>query len=354
MILGSRIALGVYVPALSLKKQLEALGDRADLLCLEDLYRGKDSVMEETKRSFHGDFRLARISYRIPARSKAAVDSEAVRVFLNEAAEKKYDAVITFSGFFVETLNKLATECPHYQDRIYAVHMDSVSSRSWKDADLSGIQEIWLYREAEQKIICSLEQPANTYSGKCSRILVHGGGWGIGEYRNKIRRLNERGIPLDIIVYYPEEAAEIDPMNDCYLLDSSWKPGSNTDEYPRLLKYHENKWCEFADRRTVNPLRILMERDIAALSKPGGGTLADSLCTGTPLLFSEELASYEKENRILWEQCGFGIGFEDFLQLQDWGNDLLNMRKRLKETAQNLPLLADCFHPAGEGGLIHA
>ena len=52
MILGSGIALGVFVPALSLKLQLESEGHRADLLCVEELYSGKDDVMEETRKSF--------------------------------------------------------------------------------------------------------------------------------------------------------------------------------------------------------------------------------------------------------------------------------------------------------------
>ena len=354
MILGSRIALGVYVPALSLKKQLEALKDRVDLLCLEDLYRGKNSVIEETKRSFHNDFRLARISYRIPSRSKAAVDPEAERAFLNKAAEAQYDAVITFTGFFAEILNRLAAECPHCKDRIYAVHMDAVASRSWKDADLSGINELWLYKTEGRSILRLPEKPEADVK-KQRRILIHGGGWGIGEYRDKITRLNKCGIPLDIIVYYPEEAEGIDPVNDCYLLDPAWKPGFDADEYPRLLKRQGNEWREFADNRTVNPVRILMKQDLAILSKPGGGTLADSLCTGTPLIFSEELASYERENRILWEQCGFGIGFDDFLNASGWEENLLTMRTRLQKTAQHLPLLADCFHPCdGEGEPIHA
>ena len=51
MILGSGIALGVFVPALSLKLQLESEGHRADLLCVEELYSGKDDVMEETRKS---------------------------------------------------------------------------------------------------------------------------------------------------------------------------------------------------------------------------------------------------------------------------------------------------------------
>ena len=354
LILGSRIALGVYVPALSLKKQLEALGDQADLFCLEELYQGKDRVMEATKRSMHDDFRLARISYRMPVRNQSVIDPAAETAFVKNAAEKQYDAVIAFSGFFTAFLNCLCRESSHYQGRIYAVHMDAGVSRSWRDADLSGIQEIWLYQLAGQKIHRSLEKRTEP-TEKLPRMLVHGGGWGIGVYRDQIRSLNERGIPLDVIVYYPEEAEQIDPMNACFLLDPAWKPSAGHAEYPRLLKQDADGWNPFADSRHRNPVRTLMEQDIAVLSKPGGGTLADSLCTGTPLIFSEALASYETENRTLWEQCGFGIGFEDFQKTSDWNETLMEQRNRLLETAEHLPVLADCFHPSSEeGGRIHA
>ena len=200
LVLGSGIALGVYVPALSLKKQLERLGDHADFMCLEELYRGKDGVMEETKRSFHNDFRLAKISYRLPVRNQTAVDPEAERAFLNAAAAKRYDAVITFSGFFSEILKKLMAECPYYRGRIHAVHMDAGTSLSWKKAGALDIDEIWLYRLEDTKILRCLEKP-EVCPEKQNRILVHGGGWGIGEYRDIIRDLNAQGFPLDIVVY---------------------------------------------------------------------------------------------------------------------------------------------------------
>ena len=248
--------------------------------------------------------------------------------------------MVTFSGFFLQLLKDLSETCPHYRDRIFAVHMDAVPSLSWKGTDEAFAKNIWLYRLEEKKLCCLLdrtkEEPA-----KENRILVHGGGWGIGEYESKIGRLNGLGIPCDIVVYYPEEAEKADPMNDCYLLDPSWKAAGGNDEFPRLLKYEEKEWRPFADSRTVNPLRTLIEKDCAILSKPGGGTLADSLATGTPLLFSEELAAYEKENRRMWEIRGFGIGIESFLAGSEKEAMLSEMQNRLKTEAASLPELAE-------------
>ena len=340
MILGSSIALGIYVPALSVKKQLEKLGNHADLICLEELYRDKESVMEETKRSFHNDFRLAKLSYRIPTRNKSALDPEATEKFRQELTFKKYDLIISFSGFWTEFLNQLQKECSHYADRIALIHMDAGLSLSWKGSDRSNMKEYWMYRLEDQTVFCTLEK-TKPLSKKSQRILVHGGGWGIGEYQGKITRLNELGFPLDIIVYYPEEADPSDTQNDYYLLDPAWKNDSDKTEYPQLLKYQSGNWMEFTDNHQINPVRSLIENDIAILSKPGGGTLSDSLITSTPLILSEELASYEKENGMLWEQCGFGIRFEEFLTLPEKEQTLQKMQQRLYQTAADLPVITD-------------
>jgi len=361
LLLGSRIALGVYVPAVSLKKELESRGDTADIICMEDLYEGRESVMEETKRSFHQDFRLAEISYRMPTRNVAAMDEEATTGLLERLASEKYDAVITFSGFWAGFLNELAAYCPHYGDRLYAVHMDAGYSLSWKNTAPGLIKEIWLFN-LERKTAEHLLESPDLAEKACDekdlskrRILVHGGGWGIGEYQTKISQLNELGYSLDIMLYYPEEidayksGAASDNLNDYYLLDPKWKADANGAEFPRILKYESDSWNELGDNSKGNPLRILMKRAAAVLSKPGGGTLSDSLVTVTPLIFAEELASYEGENKALWTEKGFGIGFDSFVQAasRDFGSAeasdemLKEMRKRLLDAQQGLTRVSE-------------
>ncbi|MBR0418674.1 MAG: hypothetical protein IJI66_05860 [Erysipelotrichaceae bacterium] len=341
MILGSGIALGVFVPALSLKLQLENEGHRADLLCVEELYSGKDDVMEETRKSFHKDFRLAQLSYRLPTRNKAAVDPQVAEEFLKRMSDELYDAAITFSGFWADLLNGLIGSCAHYNGKVFAIHMDASRSLSWKGVDTSKIKEIWLYRLDNKNISYTLEK-AITDKTQPDRILVHGGGWGLGEYREKIKILNELGYLLDIVIYQDDELDEADEINSYYLLDPKWKPYHGENEFPRLLKYQNDEWIDFVeDRKKINPLRELIKRNIAILSKPGGGTIYDSLVTGTPLIFSDELATYEADNRKLWEEKGFGIGFEDFILKSERDLLLKEMRDSLRDCASALPIVAE-------------
>ena len=341
MILGSGIALGVYVPALSLKNQLEAEGQEAELMCVEELYSDKQEVMEETRKSFHKDFRLAQLSYRLPTRNTTAVDPEAAEEFLKKMSDERYDAIITFSGFWTDLLNRLAESCPHYEGRLSAIHMDASRSLSWKSVDSSKIREIWLYQLENKSLYYTLDK-AETDKSAAHRILVHGGGWGLGEYREKINKLNELGYKLDIIIYQDDELNEMDNLNEYYLLDPKWKPYHGKNEFPKLLRFQDGEWVSFIeDRQKVNPLRKLISQDLAILSKPGGGTIYDSLITGTPLIFSEELASYEADNRKLWEEKGFGIGFEEFVLDQSRDIQLTEMRRRLIDSVSVLPIVTD-------------
>ncbi|MBP3895005.1 MAG: hypothetical protein J6D07_00915 [Mogibacterium sp.] len=343
LLLGSRIALGVYVPAVSLKKELEKRGFAAEIICLEDFYKGKDEVIEETKKSLHEDFRLAKMSYRLPTWNLAAADEDALAGLMNRVRDEGYDAIVTFSGFWVDFLNELADTCPFYKDRIYAVHMDAGYSLSWKDKDKGAVREIWLYNLEENRIDHLPEEPDTASEPEDGRILVHGGGWGIGEYRNKTEQLRRLGYKLDIIIYYPEEIDDTDDMCDYYLLDPSWQAGRDESEYPRLLKYEDGEWRSFGDGSGGNPLRLLMKRASAVLSKPGGGTLADSLATATPIIFSEELAAYEAENKRLWISKGCGAEYADFAAMDRSAakKKLCGMRHSILEIQQGLPQAAD-------------
>ncbi len=329
------------MPALSLKKQFESYGCAADLVCLEDLYSDRDTVIEETKKSFHADFRLAKLSYRIPTRNRDAIDPASARRLKEQISDTAYEAIVTFSGFWADFLNDLAESCPYYKEKIFAVHMDASRSLSWKGVERGCIRDIWMYELESSCILRKLEN-SSTDNKRCRRILVHGGGWGIGDYSSRIQQLNEMGYPLDIVIYYPDEYVHNDSVNAYYLLDPEWRPDRERNEYPRLLIYRDGEWTPYGTGlRERNPLRELMENDIAVLSKPGGGTLSDSLVTATPLILGEELAYYERDNRLLWTGQGLGMDYDRFASARDRDSALQEMQYRLQKIRNELPCVAE-------------
>ena len=260
--------------------------------------------------------------------------------------------------------------------------MDAEYSLSWKGADRSDIKETWLYNLERKCVEHVLENVTEDVSEAASvevaepadnadyspRILVHGGGWGIGEYNDKIEALNDLGYGLDIVIYYEDELpdegltsddelqsegtlqSENNVHNRYFLLDPTWKPDAKRNEYPRLLKYESGKWVPFGDNFSdVNPLRLLMADSIAVMSKPGGGTISDSFLTGTPLIFGDELATYENANKQLWSELGFGVTFDTLLEGCSESGDLgglnkdsadrilLGLRENLRRARQGVP-----------------
>jgi UDP-N-acetylglucosamine:LPS N-acetylglucosamine transferase len=73
---------------------------------------------------------------------------------------------------------------------------------------------------------------------------------------------------------------------------------------------------------------------IAVVSKPGGGTLLDSLAAATPVVLLAPWGGPEAKNGALWEELGFGIDFQrwrrtgfDQCVLEDLHHSLLAARE---------------------------
>jgi hypothetical protein len=58
------------------------------------------------------------------------------------------------------------------------------------------------------------------------------------------------------------------------------------------------------------PAHTLVRHARAIVSKPGGGTLIDSLAAATPLILLEPYGEAEAQSGALWEALGFGIRYE--------------------------------------------
>ena len=79
------------------------------------------------------------------------------------------------------------------------------------------------------------------------------------------------------------------------------------------------------------------------VSKPGGGTLLDSLTAATPIVLLPPWGEPEAKNGELWEELGFGI---DFQRWRETGFDyrvLEDLHHRLLEAGEQAfdPLVAE-------------
>ncbi len=343
LVLGSAIALGVYTPAVWFCKNLKKQGIQCRMIYLESLYtQEKQDLIAINKYKFHKNFKIAKIAHVMDNKVESSVDIVLKEQFMQECINNDYNTIVCFSGFWVTIIDELIQQDRKFENRIKCVHMDVVRSNSWKSVNLPYLENIWLFNMEENKISYKLSnivpKPVEFRNG---RIIAHGGGWGMGTYRSMIQQLNELGYEVDIICYYEDEYVETDLKNRYYLLDPNWKPVVGESNFPQLFMYKHNQWCKMNENSEVSDISILLQDAIAVMSKPGGGTLADSMMTCTPIIFLEALAAYEKMNAQMWTMHGYGIPYEDWIQSKDLFGELVRMINNLLKDMKEIKVLGD-------------
>ena len=343
LVLGSSIALGVYTPAVWLCRSLEKRGVECRLICLENLYtEEKRNLVDVNKYKFHKNFKLAKAAHAMENHVVDTVDEEAKEQFLEECIREEYDSIVCVSGFWVSIMEELMDRAPVYRNRVKALRMDSVTPNSWKHANCDKIQKYCLFDLESNTTPYKLSDITPKAAGERSgRIVAHGGGWGLGTYRKTIGKLNEMGFPVDIICCYEDEYDENDKVNRYFLLDPTWKASEHQGEFPPNLIRRENGWEKWNQDSGISDMLALLRDAVAVVTKPGGGTLADSMVACTPILFLEALAGYEQKNAQMWIQNGYGMPFEDWAACDDPRKELEIKTNKLLQDMHDVKVLGE-------------
>lgn len=314
-ILGSGIALGVYIPALRLRDYLKSKGYDVQIIILEQLFSadalGKLGV---NKRVFHNNFRIAEKAHQIAGDMSAyCVDELKEKMFLMWKKEGVRRFII-FSGYWVPLIDEFR-ETSGQELKIDCIHMDAVMSNSWKGHKklLGNMRQIWPF-DLENNVVSSYIPYENMvfYTPEREKQLVlHGGGWGMGLLKDAYEQVNKKEYNIFIVAYNNDEYEQfLSESRKTYYMDESWKPWENLN-YPPIYK----------GRRECSLNQMLAE-SMAIISKPGGGTLMDSISLGKPIVFLKPLSDYEEKNADLWERFRFGISLEKWRET-DYSMDIL-------------------------------
>lgn len=343
LILGSSIAMGVCVPALWVYKYLK---NKGNVICefkvLEEMYpEHYKANLEKNKSKFHNDFKIAKIAHKFPNKVNQVLDDQMIKAFLEECIRKQYDSIIVFSGFWDEIIVKLINLDSKFKSKLFAVHMDTVFSNSWKNKDMSKYEELWLFKKDTNQIMYKLaeferERKEEIYH----RIVAHGGGWGMGTYREYKGILNKFGFKVNEVIYYSKEFESFDKVNSYFLLDPNWQLNLHDISFPKLYERRGKQWIQVEEENSSGLIKILQSAD-AIISKPGGGTLADSFMTYTPIIFLEPLSDYEKENAKMWVDNGFGIGIQEWLETDKKEERLKQLRENIIEASRGVKIIGE-------------
>jgi hypothetical protein len=318
-ILCSGVALGVYVPGLLVRRDLERRGLRAEVFVLEELFTmEKREALERSRVALHQSHRMAVAAHKLARDVTPSLDAQARAALMARWMAERRDAFIVLSGFWLPLLEDYEAQVP-FPVRVELLHLDSVDAPSFRiHAERAGRhtrRRIFDLHSAriEATLWSSREAPL-PFTERRPRLMCHGGGWGMGTYAAHARALAEQGLGVDLVTY-PGDVVHPDELDlRVFRVDPAWTPWSRDGEgrhtMPPFNALGANAKVSWTDSGEQHGSFELARRNVAMVSKPGGGTLLDSFSAATPLVLLEGIGEHEESNAQLWESLGFGIRYE--------------------------------------------
>lgn len=353
-ILCSGMGLGVYIPSLLLEYQLNQRGVRTEVFVVESYFSGeKLDKLTENKKAFHKSYSVALLGHRMAKGDvRPELDEVKIEQLLQYWEEKNYRDFIIMSGHWPVILERYINRVGIENLHLDAVRMDSDTAPSWKNFnnDKQYYNEIWLFdstkEELPYRISVNTSDPL-PYEERQERFLVHGGGWGMGTYMDKLEQLKKQNLQLDIVAYEFNEAEKTYTGDKYYLLDSAWSPWlknkEGKHEFPTMYEVVEDGGLRPLYAKGYQGIFDVCKCCKGIISKPGGGTLVDSLAAATPVIFLEPIAKHEKSNADLWERLGFGISYEKWVESGFSMEVLENIHENILAKRKLIPDYIDVF-----------
>ena len=358
LILVSGFGLGFYIPGLLIRDRLRLMDIPANAEVFESLIcASKLELVERNRQVYHADFRVALASQRIPNDIRQSLDPYAVKNLLDRWKSQGRQYFACLSGHWIHILNLYREQMPGLELYVDLLHLDADASPSWKQMKklvpdyFRGYREAHLYDSSLDRVLYRIDTNAGKplpFDARNDRLVVHGGGWGIGTYQARIPELQAAGFSIDVVGYTSGEIADASPSKRYYIEDTTWKTWHLDEkgdcQYPpsgRLLA-----GCE----EIIAPPQIghhglleVIRSARAIVSKPGAGTLIDSLGSATPLIMLEPFGAHEEANAKVWEASGYGISYRDWIAkgassslLEQLHFNLIKSRENIADYAQAL------------------
>jgi hypothetical protein len=318
-ILTSCVGLGLYIPALLIERRLGRLGFAADVEAIEGYYTpARQRAHIAHRDAHHASFALAQLAHRMARSVEHCLDRAKVAALLERWRAERRRHFIVWAGFWLPVIEQYREAARDLDIEVDRCRIDAVVSASFKvhrDLDDGG-SEIWLWNWNERRIVHELpvtDSPPVPFVERDDRLVVHGGGWGIGTYRDAASELAKTRYALDIVIHDAAERPAARNTDRALMLDPSWQPwgsgGGASRAFPPMVEVGERAAIALDAGREGHPMHGVIRAAKAIVSKPGGCTLIDSLAAATPVVLLEPYGYAEESNARLWEHLGFGISF---------------------------------------------
>ncbi|MFZ3495451.1 hypothetical protein ACODT5_19870 [Streptomyces sp. 5.8] len=364
-VLTSGVALGVHVPGLLLSRRLAERDVPVRVQVLEAWWDQSDrDRLMRSRDAFQRDFRLALATQRLRRRHDELVPQEARRRIHTEWDRDGVRHFVVLSGFWLPIVDAYVRERGG-RVKVDTLHLDAVDSPSFTPyADEAGTHRaVRLMDHLSQTLpwtVPVLDGPPVPWEEREERVLVHGGGWSLGTYREAAGRLTAAGLAIDLVL----GSADADPVTApgertrCFRIDPGWNAWDDPMLFPplrRVAGLPADGTAGHADAPSppwargdgpAHPSFELTRHARATVSKPGGGSLLDGLWAATPAVLLESFGAHEERNAELWIRLGLGVRMDAWQESGYSGDLLLVLHQRALELRSRVPDYAT--HLAGQ------
>lgn len=292
-IFSSCAGYGTYTPALALKKDMASIGVTSEIFVFETFFaeEQKDQFLMYRKQ-FHSDFRFAAMATGIASKNlhntKISFSSEEIRL-------NRFNKYIVLYGLWLPVLLQQGID----EEKIVCLQLDVEESPSWHAVRefSANCENIWMIGKDGEKPKYKFRDMGSGAVDKA--VVIHGGGWGI---RNYLDILNDIKNEYELHVIH-SSVSECSSEYHSYFTPINWLPDKRKLDYPPLKQYPENSAVDFYE---------LCSNCSGIISKPGGGTCADSLRFCTPLVYLQGMAKHEEKNAQHFSKLGYACSFDEW------------------------------------------
>jgi hypothetical protein len=354
-ILCAGFGLGLYVPGLLLRTKLERLGLHAETEVFEELLPA-DILrrVEANRKACHSDFKVALAAQKIPGDMRSLWDPILVEHLLERWTTEDRRRFIVLSGYWVYVLDLYRKKRLGVEMDIDLLYIDADLAPSWVQQRKNQpeyeqeFRAVRLYNRFNHTVCFGIDANMGRpvpYEERTVGLVVHGGGWGIGTYKEKLTVLRRSGHDIASVCYSEDEMQE-EAKGSRYMDAPAWRtwhrgednrhqfpPFAETSSPQGQLQFHSQTMC--------HGLHRIVRQARAIVSKPGAGTLIDSLAAATPLLLLEPFGPYEAANAAVWVKNGLGLPFVDWANagypvstLHEIHGRLLHLRSHVRDYAE--------------------
>lgn len=318
-VLTSAVGLGIYIPALLIERQLRARQLAVELEVLEGYYtRAYREAHLAHRDAHHASFALAKLAHQMARGVEHCLDDALVQALLARWLQQERRHFIVWAGFWLPLLERYRRMLGARRLEVDHCRIDAVVSASFRvHPELDGAgHEVWLWswarRRIEHEIPVSDETPL-PFAARGDRLVVHGGGWGIGTYQTTVPELAQTRYALDVVIHDFAEAPPPRVDDRAFMLDPGWcawvRDAAGISTFPPMIEVSDRARRNALHNVDHHPMYNVIRASKAIISKPGGCTLVDSLASATPVVLLEPYGYGEESNARLWEHMGFGISY---------------------------------------------